>query len=48
MENPDIVAIAVQHAIDALPDEIARRIDNVAVEIAYVVDLQVICNAETV
>ena len=34
MENPDIVAIAVQDAIDALPDEIARRIDNVAVEIA--------------
>ena len=34
MENPDIVAIAVPHAIDALPDEIARRIDNVAVEIA--------------
>ena len=34
MENPDIVAIAVQDAIDALPDEIAPRIDNVAVEIA--------------
>ena len=34
MENPHIVAIAVQHAIDALPDEIARRIDNVGVEIA--------------
>ena len=32
--NEDIVAIAVQDAIDGLPEDIARRVDNVAVEIA--------------
>lgn len=34
MEPDDIVAIAVRDAIDAFPDDIARRVDNVAVEIA--------------
>jgi predicted Zn-dependent protease with MMP-like domain len=30
----DIVAAAVREAVNRLPDEIARRVDNVAVEIA--------------
>lgn len=34
MHGDDIVAIAVRDAMDGLPAEIARRVDNVAVEIA--------------
>jgi predicted Zn-dependent protease with MMP-like domain len=34
MTNDEIIATAVRDAIDALPEEIARHIDNVAVEIA--------------
>lgn len=34
MDNEDVVAIAVRDAMDGLPEDIARRVDNVAVEIA--------------
>jgi predicted Zn-dependent protease with MMP-like domain len=34
VEAEDIVAIAVRDAIDGLPEDLARRVDNVAVEIA--------------
>jgi predicted Zn-dependent protease with MMP-like domain len=34
MEDEDVIVTAVRDAIDGLPDDIVRQIDNVAVEIA--------------